>query len=107
MYIYIILGGVFLLVITLMLFIRTIYDKYFISSFVGLLLLSIGIICMGALFVGWDGAVYIFFGTFILICIIPCTVIAVLLFYLIKYFKKNRIQKNCREMITSRKKEFL
>ncbi|PIC85418.1 hypothetical protein CSV72_13905 [Sporosarcina sp. P20a] len=69
-------------------------NKYFILSFVGLLLLSIGIICIGALIDGWGGAGYIFIGTFILICIIPCTVIAVLIFNLIKYFKKNRIQKN-------------
>lgn len=76
-----------------MLFIRTKHDKYFILSFVGLLLLSIGIICIGALIDGWDGAGYIFIGTFILICTIPCTVIAVLIFNLIKYFKRNRIQK--------------
>ncbi len=83
-----------------MLFIRTKYDKYFILSFIGVLLLSVGIICIGALIDGWGGAGYIFIGTFIFICIIPCTVIAVLIFHIIKYFKKNRIQKKCREMTT-------
>lgn len=71
-----------------MLFLKIKYHNYFILAFVGLLLLSLGIICIGALIDGWNGMGYMFMGFSILISSITGTLIAVLIFSLIKYFKK-------------------
>ncbi|MCH7324018.1 YesK-like family protein [Solibacillus sp. MA9] len=83
-FIYISLAVTILFVIASMFLKRNKYDKYIILVFVGLLLISIGIIVTSLFVGGWTGMGYGFIGLSILIG----TIIGGLIFSVIKYFRK-------------------